>query len=658
MPRAFAPSAEELMARVHPDDRAMVQEAFDRSVADCSEFAIDYRIVRSDGAIRFIHARGRTFCDGRGRATRSIGSVQDVTERTETEATLQFANTLLRTEMEHSPDGMLVVGPGRRILSFNAKFAEMWRLPTAMLESGDHAPVLAAMAAQVVAPDAFQARITPIVERPDAMGHGDVETIDGRFIDFHTATLRTPDGQTLGRIWFFRDVTDRRIADETIRQSARQDALTGLANRTVFVEDVRRSIARTRRGDAAFAVLCLDLDHFKDINDTFGHPVGDALLQIVAARLRSHVRETDTVARFGGDEFAVMVTDIREPMNAATLATTLIDALGEPFQIGGNDISSGASIGIAIADGRSSKNVETLLAHADIALYHAKSEGRGGYRFFTAAMDDEVRARVALTRDLREAIATGQLFLEYQPQVEAATGRVTGVEALVRWRHAERGVLMPDRFIRAAEESGLIRALSRWVLLEGCTQVKAWRDAGIPPIRLAVNLSSALLRIPGDLNDDLEAVLQTERTPTRLAAGRAYRDDADTGVDGSQRRDGAAACRRHQRGDRRLRHRLRLARRPPPLPIDRLKIAQSLISQITDADGSAPIVRTTITLARELGISVIAEGVESAEQLALLRGWGCEQAQGYYFARPMSAAAVLPLLRQGHIGSGALDAAV
>ena len=342
--------------------------------------------------------------------------------------------------------------------------------------------------------------------------------------------------------------------------------MTGLANRTVFVEDVRRGIARTRRGDAAFAVLCLDLDHFKDINDTFGHPVGDALLQMVAARLRSHVRETDTVARFGGDEFAVLVTDIREPINAATLATTLIDALREPFQIGGNDISSGASIGIAIADGRDSKNVETLLAHADIALYHAKSEGRGGYRFFTAAMDDEVRARVALTRELREAIGAGQLFLEYQPQVEAATGRVTGVEALVRWRHAERGVLLPDRFIRAAEESGLIRALSRWVLLEGCTQVKAWRDAGIPPIRLAVNLSSALLRIPGDLNDDLEAVLQTSGLPpdwlqvelTETMLTRASMDHSDVMA--------PAACRRHQRGDRRLRHRLRLARRPAPLP--------------------------------------------------------------------------------------------
>jgi diguanylate cyclase (GGDEF)-like protein len=654
-PETFVPSLDTMITRVHPDDRAAVQHTFDASIAGCSEFAVDYRIVGPDRAIRCIHARGRTFCDGLGRPARSIGSVQDVTERTETEATLQFANTLLRTEMEHSPDGIVVVGRGRRILSFNAKFAEMWRLPTAVLESGDHAPVLAAMAAQVVAPDAFQARITPIVERPDAMGHGDVQTLDGRFIDFHTATLRTPEGETLGRIWFFRDVTDRRVADELIRRTARQDALTGLANRAVFVEEVHRAIARTRRGDAAFAVLYLDLDRFKDINDTFGHPAGDALLQMVAARLRSHVRETDAVARFGGDEFAVMVTDIREPINAATLATTLIDALRAPFQIGGNDISSGASIGIAIANGRGSQSVETLLAHADIALYHAKSEGRGGYRFFTAAMDDEVRARVALTRDLREAIASGQLFLEYQPQVDAATGRVTGVEALVRWRHAERGVLMPDRFIRAAEESGLIRALSRWVLLESCRQANAWRLAGIPPIRLAVNLSTALLKMPADLSDDLQAALeqsglppewlQVELTDTMLTRAALNHSDVMARL-----RAGGISVAIDDFGTGHVS--LADLRR---FPIDRLKIAQSLISEMTDAGGSAPIVRTTITLARELGIAVIAEGVESAEQLALLRRWGCQHAQGYYFARPLSADAVLPLLRQGF---DAVEAAV
>jgi diguanylate cyclase (GGDEF)-like protein len=260
-----------------------------------------------------------------------------------------------------------------------------------------------------------------------------------------------------------RDISDRREAEQQIRHMARYDGLTGLPNRGVFVEAVERAISRSRRDGRNFAVLFLDLDNFKDVNDTLGHPAGDALLREVAERLRSAVRETDVVARFGGDEFAVLVDDMRGATDAAQLGDKLIKALDAPFTIQGTQVRTGLSIGIApYAEG--SADVETLMSHADVALYRAKSEGRGTYRFFNTGMDSETRARVALIGELREAITSDQLFLTYQPQVDIASGRITVLEALVRWRHPQRGVLAAEAFVHEAEGSGLIVALGRRVL--------------------------------------------------------------------------------------------------------------------------------------------------------------------------------------------------
>ena len=246
---------------------------------------------------------------------------------------------------------------------------------------------------------------------------------------------------------------------------ARYDILTGLANRGVFAEAVEHEIARARRDGTSFAVLYLDLDHFKGINDTLGHPIGDQLLQSAAKRLRASVRETDTVSRFGGDEFALIATDLQEPSDAATLALNVLNALSEPVTIQDVEVRSGASVGIAVY-GPESASAEALLSHADMALYRAKSEGRGTYRFFTDAMDAEVRTEFMLGAELRDAIASDQLYLEYQPQVDIYTGRIIGVEVLVRWSHPTRGNVSPALFIPIAEKSGLIVPLGRWVMRE------------------------------------------------------------------------------------------------------------------------------------------------------------------------------------------------
>jgi diguanylate cyclase (GGDEF)-like protein/PAS domain S-box-containing protein len=315
-----------------------------------------------------------------GREWQAIGILRDITERKAAEQKLQFANILLTTEMEASPDGILVVDAQRKIISSNRRFSEIWKTPPATLTAGEDDRVLAAGMALVKDPAKFSALVQNLYEHPTQASHDEFEMLDGRFIERHTVMLNNAAGDSLGRIWFFRDITKIRELAATAVRLANFDVLTGLANRSLFVEALQHAVARAKRGEKGFAVIYLDLDHFKDVNDTLGHAVGDALLQAVADRLKTNTREFDTVARFGGDEFAVVVGDVREPADAGMLALKLIKVLGEPYSILGNEIYSGASIGIDLY-GPDASDAEALLSHADVALYRAKGEGRGRLSF-------------------------------------------------------------------------------------------------------------------------------------------------------------------------------------------------------------------------------------------------------------------------------------
>jgi diguanylate cyclase (GGDEF)-like protein/PAS domain S-box-containing protein len=651
-PDACRPSYQAFFARVHPDDRETVESAYRASVEARQDFALDHRIVREDGAVRYVHERGRTFHNAQGRAIRSVGTVQDITERKHAEGELQFVNTLLTTEMDTSPDGVLVVDAQRRIISLNRRFADLWGAQFDRLLGTDDELMLRAGAAAVKDPDEFLARVQYLYDHPRASSQDDIELADGRFFERHTSGLHTSDGQYLGRVWFFRDITERKRAEARMLHTARHDALTGLANRVVFVEAVDQAIGRARRTGTGFAVLYLDLDHFKDVNDTLGHPVGDELLRLAAERLQHAVRGTDVIARFGGDEFAVIVSDIAGPMDAATLADALIRVLGDPFWVQGNEIRTGASIGVAVYD-RSVTSAETLLAHADVALYRAKEEQRNAFRFFTAAMDAHVRTRVALRAELHRAIETNQLFLVYQPQVDALTGGVTGLEALVRWRHPELGVVGPQTFITIAEESGLMIPLGRWVMRQACGQVGDWLRAGLTVGRLAINVSATQFKAAADLESDLHAILEVTKLPPHLLELEL----TETVLMVASREHNDVLTRLRALG-------IRLAvddfgtgyssldylRR---FPVDRIKIAQEFVGQVESVKGNAAIVKATIGLARELDISVIAEGVDSQDQLDLLKAWGCREAQGYYFSQPLHADEVPGFLSGERVLAGA-----
>jgi diguanylate cyclase (GGDEF)-like protein len=441
---------------------------------------------------------------------------------------------------------------------------------------------------------------------------------------------------------------ERERADEQIRYTARHDMLTGLANRVVFVDALQQAIERAQRDGESFAVLYLDIDQFKDVNDTLGHPVGDVLLQSLADRLRASIRGMDTLARFGGDEFALLQTNIPEPLDAAVLADKLLAAINAPFAVLGNEIRTGASIGIAVY-GVDSPSAESLLSHAEVALYRAKAEGRGTYRFFTETMDREVRTRVSLGADLRGAIAAGQLYLAYQPQIDVDTGRFVGVEALARWQHPKRGLVSPTTFIPIAEQNGMIVPLGAWVLHEACRQMKEWIVAGIAPPLMAVNVSGQQFKTPFALENTLSGILQE----TGLQPQRLELEFTESVLMEVSRAHNDALLRLRKTG-----HRIAiddfgtgyssleyLAR----FPVDRIKIAQSFMVDLTGTSGNPVIVRAAIGLAHELNLDVVVEGVENQEQLQLVRSWGCRKVQGFYYSRALRAEDLCVLLRAGKI---------
>jgi diguanylate cyclase (GGDEF)-like protein/PAS domain S-box-containing protein len=443
-----------------------------------------------------------------------------------------------------------------------------------------------------------------------------------------------------------RDITSRKAAEAAVVRMASHDALTGLPNRRFFIEALEHEIARAKRTGKLLAVLYLDLDRFKDVNDTLGHPIGDRLLQEVAARLRASMRAIDTIARFGGDEFAAMGIDIAAAADVGALARKIVAALGAPFAVDDRTIQTGASIGIAVY-GPDSPDAESLLSHADIALYRAKGERRGTYRFYTEAMDAEVRARIAIDSQLTEAIARQQFVVMYQPQVAVDSGRIAGLEALVRWQHPTRGLIGPGEFIVAAERSGAIVALGRFVQTEACLQMQRWIDAGIAPPLIGVNVSGVQFKAPNELVDGITSVLaqsglaphlvELELTESVLMEASL---EHSTALQHLREMGLRIAIDHFGTGYSSLDY-LRRFR------VDRIKIPGSFITDVCSDASVASIVRAAIGLARELEVELVVEGVETAEQLALLKGWGCRVVQGFYFSKPLDVDGATSLLRAG-----------
>jgi diguanylate cyclase (GGDEF)-like protein len=554
---------------------------------------------------------------------------------------LETSHLRLDAVLDNMSQGLTLFDGDQRMMVCNRRFAEMYGLSQDQVRPGTAFADVVRYRMQrgtflAMAPDDYVARAKTLADttKPFELVN---ELSDGRTVFLHSQPLHHG-----GWVSTHEDITERRHAEAALAFLASHDALTELPNRTLFRERLMQAIAVARHGTHC-ALLCLDLDRFKVINDTLGHPVGDALLRAVAERLSRSVRGGDTVARLGGDEFAIIQVGLASPDHAALLADRVIDAMREPYDIDGHRVFTATSIGIAIAprDGTSS---EMLLRNADIALYQAKTEGRGIYRYFDPAMEAQVQMRREVELDLRNALPAEEFDLHYQPVLDLQSGKVAAFEALIRWNHPVRGLISPADFIPVAEETGLIVSIGDWVLRKACMDAACWPS----DIEIAVNLSSVQFKGGQLLESVRQALALSKLDPTRLeleitesvllqnsedtlavlhqfrALGiRIALDDFGTGYSS-----------------------LSYLRR---FPFDKIKIDRYFVRDICASTGSAVIVGAIVGIARALGMTTVAEGVETADQLAMVRGQGCAMVQGYLFSRPRPAGDVPALIRTLHV---------
>jgi diguanylate cyclase (GGDEF)-like protein/PAS domain S-box-containing protein len=551
----------------------------------------------------------------------SYAVIRDISQRKASEQHLAMAAQVF----EHCRDAILILDQAYLILAVNQAHADITGFA--------HDEVIGTSGHELHAETHDGAFYQRIWDEVAAHGHwkGEIWSVrkSGQRYPASVALTAIRDGQH-GSIHFMAvlaDITDRRRNEEYTRHLAEHDFLTDLPNRVLLIDRLHQALAAARRKHSKVAVMFLDLDRFKLINDNFGHHVGDLLLKEVALRLARCVRGVDTVSRQGGDEFIIILADIGGEEQAAHVAASVMQAVALVTRVGEIEVNIGTSIGISIYPG-DGEDVDTLLKHADVAMYHAKQNGRNEYRFFSPEMNAQVVERIGLENKLRHALAEGQFELEYQPEIDIGSGRTIAVEALIRWRHPELGLLLPDQFIPVAEACGLMVPIGEWVLQQACARARAWRDEGFPVV-VAVNLSNAQF-LHSKLVDFVGAALERSGLPPQyleleITEGVIMSGDTATistlnrlHANGVQLAVDDFGTGYSSMGD--LRH----------FPLSKLKIDRSFVGDITGRPDQASIIPAIIALARSLKLKVTAEGVETAEQLRYLEQHGCDEYQGYY----------------------------
>jgi diguanylate cyclase (GGDEF)-like protein len=570
-----------------------------------------------------------------GNMARAVQVFKDnALELLERKVQIEQVNLQLDVALNNMTHGLCMFDGQQKLIICNERYASMYALPEDLTKPGT--PLAKILQYRNV--------IGNLGERPDDCAveavrignngsqHSIQELPDGRIISIGHQSM--PDG---GSVAVHEDVTERRRAETRISHLARHDQLTNLPNRLFFRAELEEAVGRLRRGKR-FAVHCLDLDRFKIINDTMGHPIGDLLLRAVSERLQDCVEASDFVARLGGDEFAVIQSNVQRPEDCSNLARRMIDIVSEPYLIDDQHLVVGASIGIAIA--AKDANPDQLLKNADLAMYRAKSDGRGAYRLFEQEMDARIQARRAMERDLRVALNSGEIELYYQPVVNTTRG-VTGFEALVRWFHPRDGEISPGTFIPLAEENGLIGPLGEWIFRSACAEAAKWPH----DISVAVNLSSAQIK-----HGNIAQVILGALAASGLAASRLVIEITESVLLENDTKTLALLNEFRNLG-------IRIAMDDfgtgysslsylRNLPLDLIKIDQSFIHDLAQKPNAREILRAIINLAKALKIKVVAEGVETADQLQIIQDEGCNDVQGFFFSRPQPASVVGKIISQ------------
>ncbi len=616
-----------LFDAVHEEDRERVLAAAKDMLS--VQYDETYRIIRGDGEMRWIRDRAFPVRDDKGEIIRIAGIAEDITASKSVEEQLGLSAQVFVS----SKEAIMITDANNIIIKVNKAFTDITGYAESealgqnprILKSDRHkAGFYKEMWNTLLSKGSWQGEIW------DRRKSGEIYP---KWASIHL--VRNERGEITNHIALFSDITERKASFEQIKHLAHYDALTNLPNRTLLVERLESAIASAGRSGQKLAVLFLDLDRFKNINDSLGHFAGDLLLQAVAKRLQRCVRATDTVARLGGDEFVVLLTGIKSTNDAAHVAQKILEEMADPVPIEGKDIVTSPSIGISIypEDGKSHT---ALIKNADAAMYHAKEQGRGNFQFFTENMNTKALEQLSFESDLKMAMKRGEFSLHYQPQIDLSSGKIVGIEALLRWLHPDRGLVPPSVFIPIAEECGAIAAIGEWVIRAACRQNKAWLDAGLPSVPVAVNLSAIQFR-QKNIVGTIAGILEETGLPPRLLelemTEGIIMHDADSTIKTLRAIKDIGlllSIDDFGTGYSSLSYLKRF-------PIDKLKIDRSFVGDIGADPDDAAIIRTIITMGHSLRLTVIAEGVETAEQMSFLKQEGCDQIQGYYCGRPVPA---------------------
>ena len=570
-------------------------------------------------------------------------TAHDVTAQVATETDLHSALSLLHATLESTADGILVVDIENRITSFNQRFIDMWRIPDSTIASSDNTAALDFVIDQLAEPERFLAKVQELYAQPDVESYDILDFKDGRVFERFSRAQRV-DGEVVGRVWSFRDLTQRKRLEDELIYRAFHDQLTSLPNKARFCDRLQHAAERSNRLTTGYAVLFLDIDNFKTVNDSLGHQAGDQLLVAAAEVLMSCLRTADTAARLGGDEFAVLLEDIDEPEAATEVADRITTAFRRPFRINERDVFATVSIGIAF--GSRSSTSEEILRDADLAMYTAKSRGKNRYELFEVEQHEAAIIRVEVEADLHRAMQRDELTLFYQPMVDVESGAIVAVEALVRWEHPRRGFLMPGAFIPVAEEAGLMETMGRLILAGACAQTSAWQAAGNVDLAISVNVSPRQLAGDGIVATVAEVLATTGLDPSSLileiteTAMMRDTEIASRNLHGLKELGVSLALDDFGTGYSSLTY-------LQQFPIDIVKIDKSFVDSVDDRTKKHSLAPAIIQLAQTLGLRTVAEGVEHPGQLLRLRNLGCDLVQGFLLHRPQTAHSISELLEHG-----------
>ncbi|HEY9851549.1 MAG TPA: EAL domain-containing protein [Leptolyngbyaceae cyanobacterium] len=643
---------------IYSEERVLWETIVNEALQTGKPYELEFRIVRPDGEIRWVFAKGQPIFNSKNKVTKLFNTVLDITEqqaalreRKQAEEALSKSEELFRLTFEMAPIGMAIQSLDGKFLQVNQALCEILGYT--------YEELLYRNWADLTHPD--DVTVSRLLNQQLCQGEISDFKIESRYLTkncqlvygiLKVALVRDSMGKPLHLIGQFMDITDRKRAEEQLLYDALHDSLTGLPNRGLLMEYIDQSLKRIQRHrDYLFAVLFIDLDRFKVINDSLGHLVGDRLLIAIARKLQTIVRSTDMVARLGGDEFIILLDEIKDINDAIKIAERISEELRSPLQLENRRVFMNASIGIAIATPEYHQGGD-LLRDADIAMYRAKEKGKARYEIFNRIMYTQAFQQLQLENDLRQALERQEFLVHYQPIVSLTTGKLTGFEALIRWQHPKKGLISPSEFIPIAEETGLIVSLGEWVLQTACQQMSNWQTkfATSLPLKISVNLSGKQLREPNLLEKIDEIIARTgingENLKLELTESMLMENEEAilNTLSELRKRKIQLSIDDFGTGYSSLSYLHRF-------PVNTLKIDRSFVSRIGEQGENQEIVETIITLAHQLSVSAIAEGVETPQQIDRLKALACEEAQGYFFSKPLESALAENLIKSDPLWS-------